>query len=84
MRGWGVVDGFCDSFRALRTFFLSSSAKFLFFCVFRGSLVVVIIPHEQSPGALLRLSLETSRCLKRAFVAIERLEVEEELAVSAK
>ena len=86
MRGWGVVDGFCDSFRALRTFFLSSSAKFPFFflCVFRGSLVVVIILHEQSPGALLRLSLETSRCLKRAFVAIERLEVEEELAVSAK
>ena len=86
MRGWGVVDGFCDSFRALRTFFLSSSAKFPFFflCVFRGSLVVVIILHEQSPCAVLRLSLETSRCLKRAFEAVELLEVEEEFAVSAK
>ena len=55
-----------------------------FFCVFRGSLVVVIILHEQSPCAVLRRSLETSRCLKRAFEAVERLEVEEEFAVSAK
>jgi len=78
----GIVDVFGDSFRALRTFFLSSSAKVLFFCVFRGSLVVVIILHEQSPCALLRLSLETSRCLKRAFEAIECLEVEEKLAVA--
>ena len=38
--------------------------------------------HEQSPDALLRLSLETSRCLKRAFEAIECLEVEEKLAVA--
>ena len=59
--------------------------NFLFFlCVFRGSLVVVIILHEQSPCAVLRLSLETSRCLKRAFEAVELLEVEEEFAVSAK
>lgn len=43
-----------------------------------------MILHEQSRCALLRLSLETSRCLKRAFEAVERLEVEEELAMSAK
>jgi hypothetical protein len=80
MRGW-ELPMFGDSFRALRTFFFSSSAKILFLCLFRGSFVVVVILHEQSPCALLRLSCETM--LLEAFgVTIERLEVEEKLAVA--
>ena len=81
MRAWGspmflviVSERFVLSF--------SHRLQNSFFCVFRGSSVVVIILHEQSPCALLRLSLETSRCLKRAFEAIECLEVEEKLAVA--
>lgn len=82
MRGWGssmflviVSERFVLSFsHRLQNFFFS-----VYFVV-RWSFVIIL--HEQSPGALLRLSLETSRCLKRAFVAIERLEVEEKLAVA--
>jgi hypothetical protein len=58
--------------------------KFFFLCVFRGSLFVVVILHQQSPCALLRLSRKTCRCSKRDSEVVERLEVEEELAVAEK
>jgi len=43
-----------------------------------------VILHKQSPCALLRLPRKTCRCLKPCSEAIERLEVEEKLAMAEK
>lgn len=81
--GLGIVD-VGDSVERFVLSFSHHSQKIFFLCVFRGSLFVVVILHEQNTCALLRLFRKTCRYLKRDSEVIERLEVEEKLAVAEK